>query len=38
MYFLKGGFRDGIQGLILALLSSFHVLCKYAKLWERQRR
>ncbi|TFH64581.1 MAG: glycosyltransferase family 2 protein [Candidatus Zixiibacteriota bacterium] len=38
MYLLKGGFRDGIQGLMLALLSSFHVLCKYAKLWERQRR
>lgn len=37
MYFLKAGFRDGIQGLLLALLSSFHVLCKYAKLWERQR-
>lgn len=37
MYFLKSGFRDGIQGLLLALLSSFHVLCKYAKLWERQR-
>ena len=38
MYFFKSGFRDGIQGLLLALLSSFHVLCKYAKLWERQRR
>lgn len=38
MYILKSGFRDGIQGLMLALLSSFHVLCKYAKLWERQRR
>jgi glycosyltransferase involved in cell wall biosynthesis len=37
MYILKSGFRDGIQGLLLALLSSFHVLCKYAKLWERQR-
>lgn len=37
-YILKSGFRDGIQGLLLALLSSFHVLCKYAKLWERQRR
>jgi glycosyltransferase involved in cell wall biosynthesis len=37
MYLLKSGFHDGIQGLILALLSSFHVLCKYAKLWERQR-
>jgi glycosyltransferase involved in cell wall biosynthesis len=37
MYIFKSGFRDGIQGLIIALLSSFHVLCKYAKLWERQR-
>lgn len=34
MYLLKQGFRDGIQGLLLALFSSFHVLCKYAKLWE----
>jgi glycosyltransferase involved in cell wall biosynthesis len=38
MYILRSGFRDGIQGLLLALLSSFHVLCKYAKLWERQPR
>lgn len=34
MYFLKQGFRDGIQGLLLAMLSSVHVLMKYAKLWE----
>lgn len=34
MYILKRGFLDGIPGLLLALLSSFHVLCKYAKLWE----
>ncbi len=38
MYFLKQGFRDGIHGLVLALLSSVHVLVKYAKLWELQRR
>jgi glycosyltransferase involved in cell wall biosynthesis len=38
MYFLKQGFRDGIHGLILALLSSVHVMVKYAKLWELQRR
>ncbi len=38
MCFLKLGFLDGVHGLILASLSSFHVLCKYAKLWERQRR
>ncbi len=37
MYFLKQGFRDGLQGLLLALLSSVHVLVKYAKLWELQR-
>jgi glycosyltransferase involved in cell wall biosynthesis len=38
MYILKSGFRDGIHGLILALLSAFHTLCKYAKLWEFSRR
>jgi len=34
MYFLRLGFLDGIQGLILALLSSAYVFTKYAKLWE----
>ena len=34
MYFFKRGFLDGIQGLILSLLSAVHVLVKYAKLWE----
>ncbi|MCK4856449.1 MAG: glycosyltransferase family 2 protein [candidate division Zixibacteria bacterium] len=38
MYFLRSGWRDGIEGLLLALFSSFHVLCKYARLWELQRR
>lgn len=38
MLFLKLGFLDGVHGLVLASLSSFHVLCKYAKLWEQQRR
>jgi glycosyltransferase involved in cell wall biosynthesis len=37
IYLLKQGFRDGIQGLLLAVLSSFHVFCKYAKLWEVER-
>ncbi len=36
MYFLKRGFLDGMQGLILALLSSAYVFTKYAKLWELQ--
>ena len=34
MYFFKRGFLDGMQGLILSLLSAVHVLVKYAKLWE----
>lgn len=36
MFFLKAGFRDGIPGFLVALLSAFHVLTKYAKLWERR--
>ncbi len=37
MYLFKRGFLDGIHGLILALLSSVHVLLKYVKLWEKHR-
>ncbi len=33
-YILKGGFRDGIAGLIVAAATAFHVFLKYAKLWE----
>ena len=36
MYFIRFGFLDGIQGLLLALFSSAYVFSKYAKLWERQ--
>ena len=36
MYFIKRGFLDGVQGLLLALLSSAYVITKYAKLWERE--
>lgn len=35
MYFLKTGFLDGIPGLIIAVLSWFHVFCKYVKVRER---
>lgn len=38
MYILKQGFRDGIQGLILAVFSANYVFTKYAKLWENQKR
>jgi len=34
MYFLKQGFREGIPGLIIAILGMFYVFLKYAKLWE----
>ena len=34
MYFLKKGFLDGVEGLMLCLLSSGYVAMKYAKLWE----
>ena len=32
MYLLKAGFLDGVNGFILAVLSSYHVFVKYAKL------
>ena len=34
MYVFKLGFLDGVQGLILCLLSANYVAMKYAKLWE----
>jgi hypothetical protein len=37
-YVLKAGFRDGVEGLLLALLSAVHVLVKYARLWEIEHR
>ncbi len=36
MYFLKAGFMDGIPGLLVSVLSAYHVFSKYAKLWENQ--
>lgn len=33
MYFWKLGILDGFTGLVLCILSSFHVLMKYAKLY-----
>jgi glycosyltransferase involved in cell wall biosynthesis len=34
MYVLRGGFRDGARGFLLAWMASFYVFLKYAKLWE----
>jgi (heptosyl)LPS beta-1,4-glucosyltransferase len=38
MYVLKGGFRDGAHGLVLACLAAASVMAKYARLWERSTR
>jgi glycosyltransferase involved in cell wall biosynthesis len=35
-YILRGGFRDGVPGFIIAVTSSFETFAKYAKLWERE--
>jgi glycosyltransferase involved in cell wall biosynthesis len=32
-YFVKLGFLDGLQGLLVCTLSACHVMVKYAKLW-----
>lgn len=36
-YILRGGFRDGVPGLIIATNNMNYSFNKYAKLWERQR-
>ncbi len=33
-YVMRRGFRDGTRGLLIAVLSSYGVFVKYAKLWE----
>jgi len=37
MYILRLGLLDGLPGLIIAVLGSYYVFLKYAKLWERLR-
>jgi (heptosyl)LPS beta-1,4-glucosyltransferase len=36
-YVVKQGFRDGVQGLIIAIFTAYSVFLKYAKVWERKR-
>jgi len=36
-YVLRGGWRDGGVGLVIALMNSYYVLLKHIKLWELQR-
>jgi glycosyltransferase involved in cell wall biosynthesis len=33
-YVLRGGFRDGMPGLIVSVMNSYYVSLKFAKLWE----
>ncbi len=37
-YFVRGGFRDGIRGFIIAYISAFASAMKYAKIWELHQR
>jgi len=37
-YFIRGGFRDGVHGFLIAFISAFGSAMKYAKLWELHRR
>ena len=34
MYFIKGHFLDGVDGLLTSMNSAFYAFMKYAKLWE----
>lgn len=36
-YFIKAGFLDGPQGLLIALFAGYYNFLKYAKLWEKWR-
>lgn len=33
-YILRGGFRDGMAGLVVSVMNSYYVALKFAKLWE----
>jgi glycosyltransferase involved in cell wall biosynthesis len=35
-YIIRGGFRDGVPGLIISMMNAYYVFLKLAKLWEIQ--
>ncbi len=37
-YIVRGGFRDGVPGLIISAMNAFYAFLKLAKLWEMQSR
>lgn len=36
-YIVKGGFRDGVPGLIIVASTMYYVFMKHARLWEKER-
>lgn len=36
LYLAQGGYKDGLHGLVLAILQSFYSFIVFAKLWERE--
>jgi glycosyltransferase involved in cell wall biosynthesis len=36
-YIAKGGFREGVPGLIISSMNAYYVFLKFARLWELQR-
>jgi len=36
MFVLRGGWKEGVRGMIIASIGAFYVFAKYAKLWELQ--
>jgi hypothetical protein len=34
MYFLKGGFKEGVPGFLISTLGAYYAFLKYGKLWE----
>ncbi len=37
IYFAERAYKDGLHGLVLALLQSFYSFCTFAKLWESEK-
>lgn len=37
LYFAQGGYKDGLHGLVLAILQAFYSFLIFLKLWERER-
>jgi len=36
-YVVRGGFRDGVPGLIVSAMNAYYVFLKFAKLWALER-